>query len=251
MVAMLRLKRPEQIDAERIAGALDAAVIDDDLRGAVGQMIVGSGERRPLDRTALIRVSSDIRSPARRAFTIAHELGHYLLRHDLVTKREACTANAIDGRASTAEEQEANAFASALLLPEAMVAPWATDPDANLDAVREMARVFKVAIETAAIRLVELTPHACAIVICARGRVVRVSRSAAFGGYVTHDWPPGAESGVVECVAYGAAPRAEREVSASTWYRDASATAGKVIEHSLILPGTLDVLTLLRERPRK
>jgi hypothetical protein len=132
-----------------------------------------------------------------------------------------------------------------------MVAVWTTDPDANLDAVRAMARTFGVAIETAAIRLIELTSHACAIVICARGRVVRVSRSAAFGGYVQHDWTPGAESGVVECVAYGAAPRGEREVLASTWYRDASATTETVIEHSMILPGTSDVLTLLRERPRK
>ncbi len=244
------LTEPAHLDIERIACALDAEVEDAELVSAVGQMIVNhataGAARRPVDRGAWIRVSRDIRSRARRAFTIAHELGHFLLHHVPVSAGEVCTSREIDGQSRRPEEEEANAFASALVLPEAMIARWAYAPHANLDAVREIASTFTVAIKTAAIRLVELTPHPWAVVICKDGKVSSVSRSRTFRGYVIDRWIPGHQSGVVECVAWRDAPRAEREVPASTWCRDASATDAPLIEDCMILPGGSDVLAILR-----
>jgi len=80
VIRRFRLTEPADLDIERIARALDAEVEDAELVSAAGQMIVNhapaNAARRPIDRVAWIRVSRDIRSRARRAFTIAHELGH-------------------------------------------------------------------------------------------------------------------------------------------------------------------------------
>jgi Zn-dependent peptidase ImmA (M78 family) len=68
---------------------------------------------------AIITVSTTIEDPYRRRFSIAHELGH-LEMHRSHSSLELCTGEDINDwrsrRASATREQEANEFASALLL---------------------------------------------------------------------------------------------------------------------------------------
>jgi hypothetical protein len=58
--------------------------------------------------TYLVLYDETVESDRRRAFTLAHELGHILLAHG-------------GGEDAPVEEREANAFAAALLAPEAAV----------------------------------------------------------------------------------------------------------------------------------
>lgn len=251
VVTVLGLAQPEDIDVEAIARALDADVIDDALPGADAQLVVRDGRRRPLDLRARIRVSRDAK-PIKRRFSIAHELGHHVMRHAPLAIGELCTADAMEGRTARPEEEEANAFAAALLVPAQMVAVWTGDPDCNLAAAREIARRFTVAIGTAAIRLIELTPHAWALVTCRDGRVVRVSRSATFPTYIEQDWSPGPDSAVVEHAAWQRRiPDRERVVPAQTWIADEAHHDATVIEHAMMLPGASDVLAMLRIAPRE
>lgn len=250
VIALLGLTQPEDIDVEAIARALDAEVIDDDLPGADAQLVVRDQKRRPLDLRARIRVARDAK-PIKRRFSIAHELGHHIMRHAPRSIGELCTSDAMEGRTTRPEEEEANAFAAALLLPARMVAAWSNDLDCNLTAAREIARRFSVAIGTAAIRLIELTPHPWALVTCRDGRVLRVSRSAAFPTYIEQDWSPGPDSAIVEHAAWKRRlPDRERVVAAQTWIADVAHHDTTVIEHAMILPGTSDVLAMLRIVPR-
>lgn len=70
---------------------------------------------------AYIMVNDNITNDGRRHFTIAHELGHYFLCHEL--KNGQCFDADIleDGAAVDAIEREANYFASCLLMPESKV----------------------------------------------------------------------------------------------------------------------------------
>ena len=70
-----------------------------------------------------IMVNDDITNDGRRHFTIAHELGHYFLCHEL--KNGQCFDSDIleDGTAVDALEREANYFASCLLMPESKIKP--------------------------------------------------------------------------------------------------------------------------------
>lgn len=72
---------------------------------------------------AYIMVNDNITNDGRRHFTIAHELGHYFLCHEL--KNGQCFDADIleDGTAVDAIEREANYFASCLLMPESKIKP--------------------------------------------------------------------------------------------------------------------------------
>lgn len=70
-----------------------------------------------------IIIKDNISNVGRRNFTIAHELGHYFLCHEL--KNGQCFDADIleDGTAVNAIEREANYFASCLLMPESKIKP--------------------------------------------------------------------------------------------------------------------------------
>lgn len=67
-------------------------------------------------------------SPARRNFTLAHEMGHILLSHHAP---------------SPSAEREANAFASALLMPPIVIAAWEEEHGYRMDE-EEILRCFAV-----------------------------------------------------------------------------------------------------------
>lgn len=72
---------------------------------------------------AYIMVNDNFPNDGRRNFTIAHELGHYFLYHEL--KIGQCFDADIleDGTAVDEIEREANYFASCLLMPESKIKP--------------------------------------------------------------------------------------------------------------------------------
>lgn len=72
---------------------------------------------------AYIMVNDNISNDGRRHFTIAHELGHYFLCHEL--KNGQCFDADIfeDDTAINTIEREANYFASCLLMPESKLKP--------------------------------------------------------------------------------------------------------------------------------
>jgi len=82
--------------------------------------------------------------PARKNFTVAHELGHYLLGHNAANGYAVLLRNT-DEMVKTPLEQEANCFAANLLVPEPFLReyldtyPFITDP--------QLARIFGVSAE--------------------------------------------------------------------------------------------------------
>ena len=70
---------------------------------------------------AYIMVNDNIKNEGRRHFTIAHELGHYFLCHELKNGQCFDTNILEDGTAIDTIEREANYFASCLLMPESKI----------------------------------------------------------------------------------------------------------------------------------
>ena len=75
--------------------------------------------------------------PARRRFTIAHEIGHHLLHSDGATVmcRPIDVGQADD--TNRAREREANRFAAELLMPEALLREYADREGADPIALSE------------------------------------------------------------------------------------------------------------------
>ena len=96
----------------------------------------------------------------RQRFSMAHELGHYLLHLDLVgdgvddTKmyRSELKGNFHNSKISRAHETEANKFAAKLLTPKHLVdALWETDQN-----VKSLAAKFQISVRAMEIRLSDL-----------------------------------------------------------------------------------------------
>ncbi|MGU3359683.1 ImmA/IrrE family metallo-endopeptidase [Methylobacterium sp. M6A4_1b] len=125
----------------------------------------------------------------RRRFTLAHELGHFLMAHHVPDRpgRFLCkssdllrlTVTADDGRQR--REVEANRFAALLLMPSHLMrGAMATFREPDLQHVLALARDFGVGKETAARAYVQYHPERIAIVVAGNGRVQRCYRSLSF-----------------------------------------------------------------------
>lgn len=70
-----------------------------------------------------IMINSEITNEGRKNFTIAHELGHFFLGHELKNGQCFDTEILEDDSAVNEIEREANYFASCLLMPERKIKP--------------------------------------------------------------------------------------------------------------------------------
>lgn len=143
------------IDVVSIAEGHNIEVRLEELEDAVSAMLVVRGDR------SIIAVNAR-HHPHRRRFSVAHELGHYLLHREqdrvfidaaVFFRRDGATA------ATWAQEKEANTFAAELLLPEHLIREaWRVDPIDVFDdmAMKRWADRFGVSPQALLIRLTEL-----------------------------------------------------------------------------------------------
>jgi len=147
------------IDVEAIARGLKLKVIKEDLGQGVSGLLVSDG------LSAYICVQQ-LDAPVRQRFTIAHELGHYILRHHVGTGENVLVDRGVMGERGALASQgidpkeiQANQFAACLLMPSRLVRQeverFGTTPlsDAN---VSELAKTFKVSEQAMTIRLTKL-----------------------------------------------------------------------------------------------
>lgn len=110
-----------------------------------------SGKIRRSDRGFSIEVNRH-HSPARRRFTLAHEIAHYLLHRDLMEQGIVDDAMYRSGFPS-AVETEANALAAELLMPRDLVR---TVYRAGVMDIPHLCKVFGVSEDAMRIRLQKL-----------------------------------------------------------------------------------------------
>lgn len=141
-------------DVEAAAESLDLSVVEQDLEGSVSAMLVVK------DGHGVIGVNTN-HHPNRRRFSVAHEIGHYLLHRDSASVFvDAAPVFFRDDNTSAGTEQqevEANTFAAELLMPAATLRErleqQAVDPYDDA-AVHRLARAFGVSTQALTIKLV-------------------------------------------------------------------------------------------------
>lgn len=152
------------VPVERLASSLLGLFIDeaDDLRilpGAPTDRGRLSGLLDPEEMVIWIDRGEARRSPGRRRFTIAHEIGHLLLHvpvlHEVFYDRPADIRELDEDRSGAAadlpqREREANVFARELLMPEPLVNEQAHATGFNLSA---LAKRFEVSVPAMRLRL--------------------------------------------------------------------------------------------------
>lgn len=112
-----------------------------------------------------------IRSPGRRNFTLAHELGHYLLhRHDHPGGLQCTSRNMGDWSADRGTiEAEANTFASYLLMPLDDFREQTRGRVIDIDTMTELADRYAVSLTAAILKWLTITEKRALIVVSKDG----------------------------------------------------------------------------------
>lgn len=102
-------------------------------------------------------------------FTLAHELGHYLLAHHRLalmrgTMRPHGSINYLIDNKSWKLEREADGFASSLLMPDSAFRKYIRGKKFEFQLLQDIADVFKVSLSAAALRFVEIGNHPIMVV---------------------------------------------------------------------------------------
>jgi len=198
---------PHKIDPFAIVGRRNISVKYGKLEGATARVF-------HLDGRAIIRISHDIVQEGRLRFSVAHEVGHFLLGHRIPSHAE------LDGNRdpfyNAHQEREADAFAVEHNTPEAWTQPF-SNLSPSMDTVRTIARTFRSSIVASAMRYVELTSGARAVAYSERGCVKWAKTSRAFRGRVPPQMRVGAGALAFDYHERGELDTRARVVPARAW----------------------------------
>lgn len=242
-----RLGLEPQTEMALVAQRLRLPIEEVEAKGFEGALV------RPVGAAmGIIAISKDIRERGRRNFTIAHEIGHFVLpgheRSDNV-----CLSNHIESFSKDTDryEREANEFAGEFLIPSAFASKKIVARPPGLSVIREIAQESDASLTASGWRFCELTPERCAMVRSKEKRIAWYKSSEDFGVHVRVG--DDIESGTVafDCFAQRQVPSEPVPVSASLWLASRNLLPGAQIwEESVFLPYYGSVLTLLWVKDR-
>jgi hypothetical protein len=168
------------VPVDDIAYALDITEVRREaLDGMEGMLLTDTA------RTTGAILVNNVRGLRRARFSIAHELGHFLMERHVLSSGAGfgCTADDMNERRVKArhhrQETEANAFAIGLLAPSYKLAPaFATDPD--LKDLRVLSRDLDISMEALVRRYVSLADEALCAVWTYQGKVRTTAKGKSF-----------------------------------------------------------------------
>lgn len=164
----------QHVDVEAFAERLEVKIVETQLQGAAAQLVVTKGHAR-------ILLSDRIGHVVMRRAAIAHELGHFLLKHPSPSVAELCAPRPQVPCSDVRDfENEANAFALELLTPERAVRKVCHSRPMTLGWAAQLAVTCWVPIEAAAIRITELSDRMCAALLSTPDGIAWVSPSPMF-----------------------------------------------------------------------
>lgn len=239
LVTALELSAP--INPENVAKRLGLGVEYCDSSGFEGALVCSKETR-----AGTILVKKSIREDGRRKFTIAHEIGHYVLPHH-GAEGSVCGSKDVESwdRSLPDEESEANDFAGELLIPRSLIEPPLVGSKPTLHLIREISRVFDTSLTASAFRIVGLTSFRAAIVWSTNGVIRWFKASEEFMAFVSVKDPVAEGTYAYDCFRGARVPDDLKSVRADLWLAESSRNPEYVQEHSIWLPSYDSVLTLL------
>jgi Zn-dependent peptidase ImmA (M78 family) len=237
-------KFPENSGVLEIASALEL-----ELRHAQADGFEGALIRSKDIPVGAIVVRDSIREGGRKNFTIAHEIGHFVLPGHAQASL-ACTASDVAnwGSASVRKEleREADEFAAELLMPAALVESIGAGVPPSLLVIEKIARKAGASLSAAAWRYCDLAAQKCAVVWSTDGVIQWSKRSAGFPFFLAKGKPVGEGTFAAACFAQEKVPGKPRTVPAGLWVNSARLDPSvRMLEQSKALPAYKSVISLL------
>lgn len=139
-----------------------------------------------------ILYSTAVPSTGFQRFSVAHELGHYFMPGHveavLGTNGKVHESRAASG-SSDPYEQEADAFAAALLMPKTWFTSALRKSDDGLDGIEHLAELCGTSLVATANRYVDHASIPAAVIVSSKGRVEYCKWSPALREFRGLDWP--------------------------------------------------------------
>jgi len=192
-----------------------------------------------------IAINANIREPGRKRFTLAHELGHYVLPTH-AQQSLACRPPSIERWTPSmpVTELEANRFAAAILMPQPALLPYLR-AEPTLDQARHIATVCQTSLTASLYRLVDLSSYPIALVWSTSHLRSWYHRSPEFGRGIELG-PVAPESYASDCFQGTPVPATPQPIPATAWlYQGGLSEDARIWEESTPLPYYDAVLTLL------
>lgn len=233
------INRPSEIVLEDLAYALGIEVTYRPLSGADAHLV------RVGDKGG-ITINSELEDVSKRRFALAHELGHWML-HKGRTQVFMCTAENMRDYDSSVEEIEANAFASALLLPMRMMLPQHKSADPSLALIENLAGRFDVSLTAAALRYVSNFGRPLMVVFSSAGTIEWWRRNEELMGYLYFEKAQKLQRGsyAIAVAATGIPSGDMRSVDWNAWFPHLPKRTGVLHEQSIRFPNYGVVMSLL------
>lgn len=232
----------EHLRIEAFAKRLGVELVETKMKGCRAQLIAGPDG-------AHIVLPRDLSNPIERRWLIAHELGHFVLGHPALPAGELCRPRKRRRRPDRRhQEDEANGFASVLLVPDTDLAAHCDARPMTLDAPLQLALLCGVPWSAAAQRLTEVSWRVCAVVISQHGVMRGIWPSLPFlmlfAGRIWRDDPLGRGSLARRFFDTGEPCGFPELVPASAWLTGVGPEL-KLQEHSVAFPADNVVFTML------
>jgi Zn-dependent peptidase ImmA (M78 family) len=163
-ILLSRLNAKQPVDLEAVAGALRLRIRGVNSTGFVGAMFPaedGVG--------GLISFNGKIRESGRKRFTMAHEIGHYVLPDNFLAPSVCSSTDVGTWSSDNSLERAADIFATELLLPGEEVQRIVSENGVTITSAELIKSTFDVSFTAAAYRCVELTKDESALVVTVNG----------------------------------------------------------------------------------
>jgi hypothetical protein len=194
-----------------------------------------------------IVIRNSIREAGRKNFTLAHEIGHFLLPgHDQA--QLVCTKSDIGnwGDGSKEIEREADEFAAELLMPAVLVQRIIASSAPSLELIQRIAHRFHSSLSAAAWRYCDLAKEPCAVVWSKDGRIDWSKRSETFPFSHRKGNPLPEGTFAQRAFAGLPIPKPPQQVASGLWGSPTDAAKQpELYEHSKALPAYGSVISLL------
>lgn len=233
------VRSPADIDIEKFAAAHGVRIVEGGVVGAMARLCWGPHP--------IIRVSELVTDPAEQKWSTCHELGHLVCKHppdaiDHLCKHERQFRPPRAGN-ERHYEAEANVFTAEVTMPRDQLCVRCEHAVPNLDVAYGIAREFTTPFAASAIRFVELTPERCCIVYSERGKIVWDVASATFPVKLVRGARLDSRSVAFDWHDRHRIDDRAQPIVADAWLP--TRRSAEIVEHSVVLPGTDGVITLL------
>ena len=155
---------PKDFTLEEIANALGIIIKYEEIKGSEGRILIKGN-------TGIITLNSTISHQGKKNFVVAHEVGHFILHKNITPLFSDTVKTLSEWHKKGKQEQQANEFASELLMPEDLYRNKVKDRKLSIQLIEEVSSYFNVSLIAAFLKYVTLGKFPVMIIFMESGIV--------------------------------------------------------------------------------